>query len=168
MDLKNGVWKNYKNNKLWTETNYVNDTKHGKFVVYYPDGVIKRDELFRKGESINGLCYTQKGNDTTYYPFEILPEYRGGEEEMYKAINYYLKYPQQAIENKIEGTVIVRFYVDVDGRIGDATVVSNTPDILNQSALKCLKKMPKWNPGKEDGVPVLIYFALPFMFKLED
>ncbi len=64
--------------------------------------------------------------------------------------------------------MIVRFYVDYDGSIGDATVVSNTPDILNQSALNGLKKMPKWNPGKEDGEPIRVYFTLPILFKLNE
>ncbi len=165
-NCKSGIWKVYKKNKLWTETNYVNDTIHGNFMVYYPNGMIKRNEVYRKGEFKIGLCYSQDGNDTNYFPFEIAPEFRGGEEEMMKSLSYHIVYPKAAKDSKIEGKVIVRFYVDYDGSIGDATVVSNTPDILNQSALNGLKKMPKWNPGKEDGEPIRVYFTLPILFKL--
>lgn len=166
-NLKIGVWKSYKKNKLWTKTNYVNDTIHGDFVVYYPNGTIKRNEVYKKGEFKVGLCYSQNGNDTTYFPFKISPEFRGGEEEMMKSLSYHTEYPKTAIENKIEGKVIVRFCIDYDGSITDASVISNTPDILNQSALNCLKKLPSWNPGKVDGEPVRVYFTLPIVFKLQ-
>jgi protein TonB len=164
---RNGIWKEYKKNKLWTETNYVNDTMHGNFVVYYPNGTLKRNEIYRKGVFINGLCYAQNGNDTIYFPFEILPEFRGGEEEMMKSFSYHMEYPKAAMDSKIEGKVIVRFCVDYDGSIKDSTIISNTPEILNQSVLKCLKKIPKWNPGKIDGEPIRVYFTLPFEFKLD-
>jgi antitoxin component YwqK of YwqJK toxin-antitoxin module len=72
------VWKDYKKNKLWTETNYVNDTIHGNFVVYNPNRMIKRSEVYRKGEFKIGLCYSQDGNDTAYFPFKVSPEFRGG------------------------------------------------------------------------------------------
>ena len=163
-----GVWKDYKKNKLWTETNYVNDTIHGNFVVYYPNGMIKRNEVYRKGKFKIGLCYSQDGNDTAYFPFKISPEFRGGQEEMMKSLSYHMEYPKAAKDSNIEGKVIVRFCVDYDGSIVDATVVSNSPEILNQSAIKCLKKMPKWNPGKEDGEPIRVYFTLPILFKLNE
>lgn len=84
---------------------------------------------------------------------------------MIRAINYYTEYPKAALETKIDGKVILRFYIDVDGSIGDIKVLSSSPDILNQSAIQCLKKMPKWNPGKEDGEPIKVYYWLPFVFK---
>jgi protein TonB len=85
-----------------------------------------------------------------------------------KSLNYHIAYPKAAKDSKIEGKVIVCFYIDYDGSIGDATVVSNTPDILNQSALNGLKKMPNWNPGKIDGEPVRVYYTLPIVFKLNE
>ena len=164
---RNGVWKEYKKNKLWTETNYINDTMHGNFAVYYPNGTLKRNEIYKKGVFINGLCYAQNGNDTTYFPFEIQPEFRGGEKEMMKSFSYHMEYPKAAMDSKLEGKVIVRFCVDYDGSIMDATVISNTPDILNQSVLNCLKKIPKWNPGQIDGEPIRVYYTIPLVFKLD-
>ena len=77
-----------------------------------------------------------------------------------------VKYPVDAQEQKIEGRVVVKFVVEADGRIGDVTVVKGVHPSLDKEAVRVVKSMPKWTPGKVDGKPVACYYSLPVSFKL--
>lgn len=165
-NLKQGVWKEYKNGKLWVSSMYEEDSLNGEFLVFYPTGKIKRNDIYRKGELKVGLCYDKNGNDTTYFPFEEYAQFEGGEEEMEKFISETIEYPDKALNEKLSGRVIVRYYVDVKGRVKEPLIMSNTPEILNKSALKCIKLMPDFTPASIDGVKIGTYFYLPIVFNL--
>ena len=166
-NLKQGEWKEYNNDKLWVSSNYQNDSLHGEFLVFHPNGKVKRNDIFRMGELIVGLCYDKNGNDTTYFPFREDAQFIGGEEEMYNFIDETIEYPVKALNKKIEGRVIIRFYIDTNGKVKEPIILSNTPDILNKSALKCIKLMPDFMPASEDGQKIPTYFVLPIVFKLD-
>jgi len=165
-NLKQGIWKDYKNGKLWVSNMYEDDSLNGEFLVFYPNGKIKRNDIYRKGELKVGLCYDKNGNDTTYFPFREHAQFEGGEEEMEKFISETIEYPDKALNEKITGRVIIRFYVDVKGRVKEPLIISNTPEILNKSALKCIKLMPNFTPASIDGVKIGTYFYLPIVFNL--
>ena len=165
-NLKQGEWKEYNNGKLWVSSNYKNDSLHGEFLAFHPNGKVKRNDIYRMGELKVGLCYDKNGNDTTYFPFREDAQFIGGEEEMYKFISETIEYPEKAFKEKIEGRVIVRFYVDTDGKIKNPEILSKTPEILNKSALKCIRLMPDFMPASEDGVKIGIYFVLPIFFQI--
>lgn len=166
--LREGVWRDFKNGKLWVEINYLHDKYEGRLTSFHSNGKIKRKEYYENGNFKSGNCFTKYGKDTLYYPFKIDPKFKGGEEEMYKFLSGNIIYPEEARKNKIEGKVIVRFYINVNGEIKDPVVISNTPEILNRSALRCLSFMPNWTSGLKDGEPVNIYFSIPFLFKLNE
>lgn len=76
-------------------------------------------------------------------------------------------YPKKAQKNNTEGRVVIRFWVDIDGSLVDPEILSKSDPLLNEAALKVIKNMPKWIPGKQEGILVKVSFVLPFDFKLD-
>lgn len=76
-----------------------------------------------------------------------------------------IKYPTKAIENKIQGRVIVQFVVNKDGSISGAKVVRSVDPDLDKEALRVINSMPKWKPGMQKGEPVSVKFTVPIVFR---
>jgi TonB family protein len=94
------------------------------------------------------------------------PEPPNGYAGLMSYIQKNLKYPQSAIENGIEGKVYVEFYVETDGKISDAKVTKGVTEALNTEALRIVKAMPKWIPGKIDGIKSRLKYTLPINFSM--
>lgn len=95
-------------------------------------------------------------------------EFPGGITALMKWLSSNIRYPEAAQQNDIQGKVIVKFVVEKDGSIGAASVVKGVDKDLDREALRVVKKMPKWQPGKNNGVAVRSYFNLPVTFKLQN
>lgn len=103
-----------------------------------------------------------------FYTVEQMPSFPGGEAEMNKFISDNLKYPVVAQESGISGRVTIRFVVTKTGDISDVTVVRGIDPSCDKEALRVVKAMPKWIPGKQNGLNVPVYFTLPIVFKLKN
>lgn len=99
---------------------------------------------------------------------EQMPEYPGGQQAMFAFISKELKYPEEAIDNGIEGTVVISFVVERDGSIGEAKVLRGLGGGCSEEALRVVKSMPLWKPGMQGGKVVRTSFNLPIRFKLQD
>lgn len=77
-----------------------------------------------------------------------------------------IHYPDSAVKNHIEGSVIVKFIVNKDGTVSDVSILRGIGAGCDEEAIKAVSKMPKWQPGKQNGVPVKVYYTLPISFKL--
>ena len=97
---------------------------------------------------------------------EKQPEFPGGKSELFRYLRNEIEYPRSARQAGIEGTVIVNFVVNKDGSITDAKVGRGVTDKLNQEALRVVKQMPDWNPGKQRGKPVRVRYRVPIRFSL--
>ena len=97
---------------------------------------------------------------------EEMPEYPGGLEECMKFLSKNIKYPVEAHKNGIQGRVIVSFVITDEGDIEDPVVVRGVDPLLDAEALRVIKLMPKWKPGKQRGKAVNVKFTLPIMFRL--
>ena len=95
-------------------------------------------------------------------------EFPGGQTALMKWLSNNVRYPESAQQNDIQGRVVVRFVVEKDGSIGAATIVKGVDKDLDREALRVVKKMPRWQPGKNNGVAVRSYFNLPVVFKLQN
>ncbi len=95
-------------------------------------------------------------------------EFPGGTAAMMKWLSNNVRYPESAQQNDIQGRVIVKFVVEKDGSIGKAEILKGVDRDLDREALRVVKKMPKWQPGKNNGVAVRSYFNLPVVFKLQN
>ena len=104
--------------------------------------------------------------EVPYQAVEQMPQFPGGDAELMKYIQDHLKYPVIAAENGIQGRVIVRFVVSKTGEIQDVTVLRGVDSSLDKEAVRVIKSMPKWIPGKQNGNNVAVYFTVPVMCKL--
>ena len=102
----------------------------------------------------------------SYTSVEQMPSFPGGEQAMKKFIMTNLRYPVKAQENKIQGRVVTRFVVDKDGAIKDVELLRRVSPECDAEALRIIKSMPKWNPGKQKGMEVSVYYTLPVIFRL--
>ena len=76
-------------------------------------------------------------------------------------------YPEEAEEKGIEGKVFVTFIVEPDGNIDEVKVASSVHKLLDNEAVRVIKSMPKWIPGKQNGEPVRVKYTAPISFRLE-
>ena len=106
--------------------------------------------------------------DEIFVAVEQQAEFPGGQAALMKWLSNNIRYPESAQANDIQGRVIVKFVVEKDGSIGSATIAKGVDKDLDREALRVVKKMPKWQPGKNNGVAVRSYFTLPVTFKLQN
>ena len=100
--------------------------------------------------------------------FEVVeeqPEFVGGKANLFEYIGKKIQYPEMAKENSIQGKVFVQFTVWKDGTIRDVKVVKGVHKTLDKEAIRVVKTMPKWKPGKQRGKAVNVKFTLPIKFR---
>ena len=98
---------------------------------------------------------------------EEMPEFPGGMGECLKFLMKNAKYPTISQENGVQGKVSVKFVIEKDGSIADPVVVRGVDPYLDKEALRVVKSMPKWKPGKQRGKPVRVSYTVPVIFKLQ-
>jgi protein TonB len=95
-----------------------------------------------------------------------LPAFPGGEKALFEFIQREMRYPREAVQNEVQGTVYVRFVVDTDGSLSQATVVRGIGFGCDEEALRIVRKMPAWIPGILNGQAVPVYSSLAVDFRL--
>lgn len=98
---------------------------------------------------------------------EQMPQFPGGEAELMKYLGSHIKYPTMALENNIQGTVVVQFVVTRDGSIGEVKVARSKDPDLDKEAVRVVKSLPKFIPGKMNGQAVNVWYTLPVRFKIQ-
>ncbi|MGM9859701.1 MAG: energy transducer TonB [Muribaculaceae bacterium] len=98
---------------------------------------------------------------------EQKPEFPGGEAAMYKWLGDHINYPAQASEEGVQGRVVVQFDVAKDGSIVNVKVARGRHPALDKEAVRLVKSMPTWQPGRNNGQPVKVTYTLPISFKLQ-
>ena len=103
-----------------------------------------------------------------YNRTEVLPAYKGGENAIENYITTNIEYPQDAIDNNVEGVVNVQFGIDENGNILNVSTVGNKIGHgLEEEAVRVVSKMAKWTPGQVKGKNVKTWRTLPINYKLE-
>jgi len=98
---------------------------------------------------------------------EVMPQFPGGVEKMMLYLKTNLQYPQTAKQNGLEGKVIIKFVIDVDGSIKDPVILKDgIGGGCGDEAIRLVKSMPKWKPGEQRGKPAKVYYTLPVTFRL--
>ena len=118
------------------------------------------------------IACTQSAKSTasdyiTYEAVEEKPEYPGGMGELSKLLSSNLKYPLTSQENGVQGEVLVQFVVDKEGNVEEVTVFKGVDPYLDAEALRVIKMMPKWKPGKHEGKEVNVKCTIPVGFRLQ-
>ena len=105
-------------------------------------------------------------NDKVYEVCEQMPTFPGGDAALMKYLSENVKYPALAIKAQEQGRVVVSFTVEKDGAISDVKVARSVTPSLDAEAVRVVKAMPKWTPGKQDGQLVRVRYNVPVSFKL--
>ena len=99
---------------------------------------------------------------------EKMPEFPDGVRNMNHFINSHLRYPVIAQENGTQGQVIAQFVIQADGTLSDLKIVKSVDPLLDAEAMRVIKEMPKWQPGKQRGIAVATRVTVPIRFRLMD
>lgn len=105
--------------------------------------------------------------DKVFTSVEQMPQFPGGEGALLKYISDHIKYPTIAMENNVQGKVVVQFVVTRDGSIGEVKVARGKDPDLDKEAVRVVKTLPKFIPGKMNGQAVNVWYTLPINFKLQ-
>ena len=98
---------------------------------------------------------------------EQMPRFPGGEAELMKYLSTHINYPTMAMENNVQGRVVVQFVVTKTGKIGEVKVVRSVDRDLDKEAVRVCKTLPDFIPGKMNGQAVNVWYTLPVSFKLQ-
>ena len=107
-----------------------------------------------------------QSNQNVYDQVEQMPEFPGGMPAMIEFLQTNMKYPEDAIKQKVGGRVMVMFVVETDGSLSNVRVAKKVFPSLDAEAVRVVKNMPKWKPGKEKGRAVRVNFTLPVVFNI--
>lgn len=117
------------------------------------------------GTSVLENKLSEVEDDSVYMTVDELPTFPGGDMACAEWLRAHLKYPKQCQKERIEGRVIVRFVVEKNGRISNVKAIRSPHPELEKAAVRTVKRMPKWIPGKKAGQIVRCSLNLPIMYK---
>ena len=127
-------------------------------------------QLIEKSEngsvSVESITKKPAEEGEIFQVVEEQPMFPGGMQEMMKFLQQNIKYPKEAQEQGKQGRVIVQFVVNKDGSIVNDSIVRSVDPLLDAEALRVVRSMPNWTPGKQKGKPVRVRFTLPVTFHL--
>ena len=116
-------------------------------------------------EEIQSLSASSSGQ--VYDIAEQMPSFPGGQSALFQYLSKNIQYPKLCEEHGIQGRVICSYIVEEDGSITDVQVRKSVHPSLDKEAVRVIQSMPKWNPGKENGLPVRVRYNLPITFSLK-
>jgi len=128
--------------------------------------IVSSGKFELKPDSATGQL-TIVNQEEVYNVVEQMPEFPGGETALPAFLGKEVKYPAEAAKKGIQGKVFVTFVVAKDGSVTNAKVVRGVDPMLDAEALRVVKAMPKWTPGKQSGKDVAVQFTVPINFKLQ-
>lgn len=117
-----------------------------------------RSETLYKPQPVN--------RNSVYDVVEQMPSFPGGISGLRTYLNQNIRYPAEAQENCVQGRVVVSFVVGKDGHISDVTVLRSVDPSLDKEAVRVIRNMPRWTPGKQGGEPVKVRYNVPVSFRL--
>ena len=122
--------------------------------------------IFYAQDKQNGNAVHGTDAEYAFEQVDVKPEFPNGNDGLVKYLSENIKYPKDAVKQKIQGRVLVTFVVDTDGSIQDVKVAKAVYPSIDKESVRVVKKMPKWTPGKKDGCPVRVQYTLPIAFHL--
>lgn len=135
---------------------YEGDSKNG----------INIDDL-RDNQSAGGTSAPVEEEAKVYNVVEQMPSYPGGEAALLKYVGTHIKYPAIAQEQEISGVVVLRFVVQEDGTVGDVIVQKSLEKHCDEEAVRVVKTLPRFIPGKQQGKAVRVWYTLPVRFSIQ-
>ncbi len=118
--------------------------------------------------SLPVLAQSKPSIEETELSAKEKPRFPGGEKGLQEYLSLNLRYPNKALENKIEGEVLVGFQIDEKGSISSVKVAESIGYGCDEEAIRVVKAMPQWHPANIDGKPIKVNYILPVLFELPE
>lgn len=144
----------------------VQDLKEAAVDVKTQEGTTTKPDLSGL-EGTGDAAVADVVEDKVFEFVEQQPEFPGGQDAMMKFLGQNIRYPSVAQRNGLEGRVILSFVVDQNGEISDIKVLKPLGGGTDEEAIRVIKTMPKWRPGKQNGRAVKVKFTLPVLFSIK-
>jgi len=162
----NGKWLSFQDEKF---KNYFT----GSVINGLPEGdwwgkrndTINTFEKYKNGELKCAGEFDRSGRKL-YTKVDVNPEFPGGLDGFYRFLGKNIRYPVEAREQYIQGTVVITFIVDENGAPGAFLVARSVRSDMDQEAIRVLRSSPKWKPGLYEGKPVPVMYGIPIGFTL--
>ena len=140
-----------------------NDTKIDTPDLLFSDDATAFDDFeFEVEEVVENIV-----EEEIFVTAEEMPTFQGGDLSKFRNwVQSNVKYPQIALENGIQGNVVIKFVVEKDGKLSNIQVLQSPDKTLADAAVQVLQKSPKWKPGKQRNKPVPVTYTLPVSFKI--
>lgn len=135
-----------------------------------PDEESKTDEQLAPEEIVAEPLIEEMdstNNAIAFAEVEVKPEFPGGESAIREFLMMNTKYPEKALEEGIQGKVLVEFAIDKEGKVTDPKVKNRVNPELDAEAIRVVSEMPDWKPGESKGEKVKVKFTVPLNFNLE-
>lgn len=116
----------------------------------------------------NSADESREYNDSIFTAVEQQPSFPGGETALYRWLGEHMVYPSDAAEENVQGRVVVKFVIGKDGSIGNVKVVRGRHPSLDKEAVRVVRSMPRWSPGKQKGNAVRVWYTIPINFILQN
>ena len=141
-----------------------NDTKIDTPDLLFSDDASAFDDFeFEVEEVVENIV-----EEEIFVTAEEMPTFQGGDLSKFRNwVQSNVKYPQLALENGIQGNVVIKFVVEKDGKLSNIQVLQTPDKTLADAAVQVLQKSPKWKPGKQRNKPVRVTYTLPVSFKIQ-
>ena len=131
--------------------------------------VCEEGEMLRIGEVVveEKTPLILQSSEEVFGVVEQMPSFPGGDKKLMDYLKENIRYPEALAETCVQGRVICTFVVEKDGSISGAKVIKSVDPLLDTEALRVVNAMPKWIPGKQNGVAVRVKFTVPVYFRLQ-
>ena len=118
-------------------------------------------------DKVDEYLAERKDTINVYDCVEQMPSFPGGSQKLKEFIEENLRYPKALEETCLQGRVIVRFIVERNGKLSNVKVVKSVHPALDKEALRIVKLMPRWIPGRQNGITVRVKYYIPIIFRLK-
>jgi protein TonB len=106
-------------------------------------------------------------SDDPFFVVEVMPSFKGGDINKFREwVMKRTNFPQEAIDKKIKGRVVLTFIVETDGTVSNVQIVQGVDPLIDDEAMKAIQSSPKWSPGLQRGQPVRVRYLFPMNFVL--
>lgn len=139
------------------------------------------EELDRNGAIMENICYdiymplaigdplsADVDVNKIYNVVQQPPTFPGGDAALLKYVATHIKYPESAIKDSIQGVVSLRFVVEADGSVGEVQIAKRLQEDCDKEAVRVVKSLPRFIPGKQQGAAVRVWFSLPVGFQMKE
>lgn len=132
---------------------------------------IEKRRVEREKLAASSPTFTDASGEVIFIKSEVDPSFAGGDEAMMDYLRDNVKFPEDALSRKVEGTVFVDFIIGSNGRIRNAEILDTESNEVDQSlrdeAVRAVASMPEWAPGRQQGKAVNVKFSIPITFDLK-